>query len=577
MRPRNLVAGTALTAALALVALPGFVDSRVPSRDWPIDAAAFQQVTTASDGGSSLTIGPLDDAQRSADALTAESRLIEPGAGVKIPVSKPKFSVPSSAVDYDIKPPRYKLTGTATFYDNGTTAMRLPGARSSGSADRPARASTGSSTTTARSPARIASSTCTDRTSSRSAPARRGRAREGDGLGLLTAPEPRRDAWRRRAVSFGRPFNDRSREAGKEEPERATHRSALVPAPEASASGGVPMTGRRIMTADEIRRAVVRISHELVEKHGGTAGLALVGIQRRGVPLARRIADAVFEHEGVAVPVGALDITFYRDDLSLVAAQPVVKGTDLPFDLNDTHGRARRRRPVHGPHDPGRDGRARGLRAAAGDPPGGARGPRPSRAARSVPTTSARTCRRPARRSSASTSRRPTARTTSRSSVRRRPGRRGGRVSLGLEPPAEAAAGTGGREPPSFDRPPPVRQAAPGGHLAPSPPARRRRPVVARHRARDAHDRRDARGPARPIAKVPALRGTNVTILFYEASTRTRVSFEVAAKNLSADVVNIAAASSSVSKGESLIDTVRTVEALGARMLVMRHATSGAP
>jgi aspartate carbamoyltransferase catalytic subunit len=82
---------------------------------------------------------------------------------------------------------------------------------------------------------------------------------------------------------------------------------------------------------------------------------------------------------------------------------------------------------------------------------------------------------------------------------------------------------------------------------------------------------------ARPIAKVPALRGRQVTILFYEASTRTRVSFEVAAKNLSADVVNIAAASSSVSKGESLVDTVRTVEALGAHMLVMRHSISGAP
>ena len=81
----------------------------------------------------------------------------------------------------------------------------------------------------------------------------------------------------------------------------------------------------------------------------------------------------------------------------------------------------------------------------------------------------------------------------------------------------------------------------------------------------------------RPIAKVPALRGKQVTILFYEASTRTRVSFEVAAKNLSADVVNIAAATSSVSKGESLVDTVRTVEALGARMLVMRHSVSGAP
>ena len=82
---------------------------------------------------------------------------------------------------------------------------------------------------------------------------------------------------------------------------------------------------------------------------------------------------------------------------------------------------------------------------------------------------------------------------------------------------------------------------------------------------------------ARPIPKVPALRGRNVTILFYEASTRTRVSFEVAAKNLSADVVNVAAATSSVAKGESLVDTVRTIEALGAQMLVMRHGVSGAP
>jgi len=88
------------------------------------------------------------------------------------------------------------------------------------------------------------------------------------------------------------------------------------------------------MTADEIRRATVRISHEIVEKHGGTEGLALIGIQRRGVPLAKRIARSIVDHEGVEIPVGALDITFYRDDLSLIAQQPVVKGTELPFDLN---------------------------------------------------------------------------------------------------------------------------------------------------------------------------------------------------------------------------------------------------
>jgi pyrimidine operon attenuation protein / uracil phosphoribosyltransferase len=94
------------------------------------------------------------------------------------------------------------------------------------------------------------------------------------------------------------------------------------------------MTGRRIMTADEIRRATIRLSHEIVEKQAGTNGLLLVGIQRRGVPLARRIADAIGENESVAIPVGALDITFYRDDLSLVAQQPVVKGTDLPFGID---------------------------------------------------------------------------------------------------------------------------------------------------------------------------------------------------------------------------------------------------
>ena len=95
------------------------------------------------------------------------------------------------------------------------------------------------------------------------------------------------------------------------------------------------MTARPIMTADDVRRALVRISHEIVEKHGGTDSLVLVGVQRRGVPLAHRIAESILEHEDVRIPVGALDITFYRDDLSLVARQPVVKGTELPFDLNE--------------------------------------------------------------------------------------------------------------------------------------------------------------------------------------------------------------------------------------------------
>ncbi len=82
---------------------------------------------------------------------------------------------------------------------------------------------------------------------------------------------------------------------------------------------------------------------------------------------------------------------------------------------------------------------------------------------------------------------------------------------------------------------------------------------------------------ARPVRKVPALQGSTVVNLFYENSTRTRISFELAAKNLSADVVNFTASSSSVTKGESLIDTVRTLQALGADFVIMRHSQSGAP
>lgn len=81
----------------------------------------------------------------------------------------------------------------------------------------------------------------------------------------------------------------------------------------------------------------------------------------------------------------------------------------------------------------------------------------------------------------------------------------------------------------------------------------------------------------RDVPRVPALRGVTVVNLFYEPSTRTRASFELAAKALSADVVNIAAEASSVKKGESLLDTVRTLQALGAQVLVMRHWQSGAP
>jgi aspartate carbamoyltransferase catalytic subunit len=81
----------------------------------------------------------------------------------------------------------------------------------------------------------------------------------------------------------------------------------------------------------------------------------------------------------------------------------------------------------------------------------------------------------------------------------------------------------------------------------------------------------------RVIKKVPALRGRTVVNLFYETSTRTRISFELAAKSLSADVINFSTSGSSVSKGESLKDTALTLQAMGADAIVIRHASSGAP
>src|SRR5437870_10806789 len=81
----------------------------------------------------------------------------------------------------------------------------------------------------------------------------------------------------------------------------------------------------------------------------------------------------------------------------------------------------------------------------------------------------------------------------------------------------------------------------------------------------------------REIKKVPALRGRTVINLFFEPSTRTRTSFEIAAKRLSADAVNISVATSSVSKGETLIDTARNLEAMAPDCIVIRHSSAGAP
>lgn len=90
-----------------------------------------------------------------------------------------------------------------------------------------------------------------------------------------------------------------------------------------------------IMNAKDLDRAITRIAHEIIERNKGVRGIALAGICRRGVPIAKRLAEKFYEIEGILVPVGSLDITLYRDDLSLLCEHPVVSSTDFLFSVNN--------------------------------------------------------------------------------------------------------------------------------------------------------------------------------------------------------------------------------------------------
>ena len=90
----------------------------------------------------------------------------------------------------------------------------------------------------------------------------------------------------------------------------------------------------QIMDEAAVERTLVRIAHQIIEKNRGTENLCLIGLKTRGVPLARRLAENIYRIEGVRVPVGKLDITLYRDDLSSAPDVPVVSDTEVPFDIN---------------------------------------------------------------------------------------------------------------------------------------------------------------------------------------------------------------------------------------------------
>ena len=97
----------------------------------------------------------------------------------------------------------------------------------------------------------------------------------------------------------------------------------------------VKKVGRTVMEAQEIARAISCVAHEIIEHNHGIEGVALVGIRTGGVYLANRLAVKLGEIEGASVPVGALDITLYRDDLDARKEQPTLRRTEIPFDITD--------------------------------------------------------------------------------------------------------------------------------------------------------------------------------------------------------------------------------------------------
>lgn len=88
-----------------------------------------------------------------------------------------------------------------------------------------------------------------------------------------------------------------------------------------------------LMSSEDMKRALKRMSHQILERNHGAGNLVFLGIRRRGVPLAERLSSNINAIEGLEVPVGELDITLYRDDLSLISEEPVVNSSSVPFDI----------------------------------------------------------------------------------------------------------------------------------------------------------------------------------------------------------------------------------------------------
>ncbi len=296
---------------------------------------------------------------------------------------------------------------------------------------------------------------------------------------------------------------------------------------------------RTVLDASDISRALTRIAHEILERNRGADPVVLLGIPTRGVGLATRISERIAAVEGRSVPTGSLDVTMYRDDIGLKPAR-ALEHTDIPpggIDgkvvvlVDDVLFSGRTIRAALDAI--GDIGRPKAVQLAVLVDRGHRELPiRADYVGKNLPTSLVE------------------------------------RVTVHLTEYDGADAvliADKTRRGPSW-RCRRVRHLLSAGDLS-----RTTRNLIL-DTAEEMRSLAD-----RPIKKLPALRGRTVVNLFFEDSTRTRISFEAAAKRLSADVINFSAKGSSVSKGESLKDTALTLQAMGADGVVCRHGSSGAP
>ncbi len=305
-------------------------------------------------------------------------------------------------------------------------------------------------------------------------------------------------------------------------------------------AGAAARGSKVVLEPAEIRRALTRIAHEILERTDGAKQIILLGIPTRGVPLAHRLADRLAQVEQRTVPVGSLDITMYRDDLRLRPAR-TLGHTEVPAVGVDgkivvlVDDVLYSGRTVRAALDALGDlGRPRAVQLAVLVDRGHRELPiRPDYVGKNLPTSQ-------------------------REVVRVLLAEVDGQDAVTLEDSQGSDPGRGGG---SMIR-----------HLISAADLSREDALLILDTAEELAQIAD-----RPIRKLPTLRGRTVVNLFYEDSTRTRISFEAAAKRLSADVINFSAKGSSVAKGESLKDTALTLEAMGADAVVIRHGASGAP